>query len=749
MKRRSITGSMLGLAAALMLAGCGGRSSENTAPDPLSSVQSVVSEVIYENNVTQLSEGTSLRLVQIAGEKIYSAASSYDKETDTSSFSVTRISGEGNVEDVWEFSLGGGLLNARYCVRDDGSICIAASKDDMPWKLFLFDSEGQPLAEEELSAVEGPLDANDTMIPVQSDDQGRIYLLAGGKIYLFDESGSYKGMIVLKDSAAGWMLARSGDGSVYTAYLDGKKQILARLDYDTQSAVDVSPGFPDCRNNGQMIFACGDTGFWCVTDTKLMLYDWERRQEIEMFSWVNQGIRAEEVKGVMGPEEAPVILTGGMGNRKAKMYRLTPLSDEELAYLKEHGPTVIRLAGQWVPRDLETAALEFNASQKQYRVELVPYTDENDDWEEIEIAKEKLQREMVLDTSGIDMVCLQNLDVEALAKAGALEDLSPYLESSTLISREDMFEPVLQAFTMEGRLCCIPKRFTMFGISGDASDLSGRTGWTWDEFLDFADNHKESRLFGNTSFYTLFRALVSGDMFLEDRDGKLTFNENQCKRFLEVLKSLQEVPVETNEESYAVKKAAPLYWDVMYDFDIGVSRDPSKVFIGRPTADGTRGVYFEVGGVSQPCAIMSQSDCKEGAWAFYEYYLNSEDTGGGYPIFRSLFDEEADAWIHPVYTDHTMTPEGDVDVGSGFQLPETGARRGMDGIWYPLQGTQEDVDAVLAMIETGGYWITRDEQTLQTIISEEGEPYFQGQKDLDTVADIIGNRWLLYQAENG
>lgn len=739
---------MLGLAAALMLAGCGGRSSENTAPDPLSSVQSVVSEVIYENNVTQLSEGTSLRLVQIAGEKIYSAASSYDKETDTSSFSVTRISGEGNVEDVWEFSLGGGLLNARYCVRDDGSICIAASKDDMPWKLFLFDSEGQPLAEEELSAVEGPLDANDTMIPVQSDDQGRIYLLAGGKIYLFDESGSYKGMIVLKDSAAGWMLARSGDGSVYTAYLDGKKQILARLDYDTQSAVDVSPGFTDCRNNGQMIFACGDTGFWCVTATKLMLYDWERRQEIEMFSWVNQGIRAEEVKGVMGPEEAPVILTGGMGNRKAKMYRLTPLSDEELAYLKEHGPTVIRLAGQWVPRDLETAALEFNASQKQYRVELVPYTDENDDWEEIEIAKEKLQREMVLDTSGIDMVCLQNLDVEALAKAGALEDLSPYLESSTLISREDMFESVLQAFTMEGRLCCIPKRFTMFGISGDASDLSGRTGWTWDEFLDFADSHKESRLFGNTSFYTLFRALVSGDMFLEDRDGKLTFNENQCKRFLEVLKSLQEVPVETNEESYAVKKAAPLYWDVMYDFDIGVSRDPSKVFIGRPTADGTRGVYFEVGGVSQPCAIMSQSDCKEGAWAFYEYYLNSEDTGGGYPIFRSLFDEEADAWIHPVYTDHTMTPEGDVDVGSGFQLPETGARRGMDGIWYPLQGTQEDVDAVLAMIETGGYWITRDEQTLQTIISEEGEPYFQGQKDLDTVADIIGNRWLLYQAEN-
>lgn len=743
-------------AAILLLAGCQGKAEgnglsagEEDAPAP---VQNVESEMVYEGEVTELSEDITFRLVQFSGDKLYSGSVSYDEETDLCSCRVTRISAEGKAEEALTLPCGEGALSARYCVRDDGSICVSTAKDGTPWRLFLFDGTGELLVETQLNVLGESLGDGETVIPVQSDDQGRVFLLADGRIYLFDESGSYQGEIVLEDGAAGWMLARGGDGKVYTAYLSGKKQILARLDYEKKRAVDVGQGFPDCSNNKEgKIFACFGTGFWCVTDTELILYDWESGRKIKVFQWVNQGMLGTDVKGVTGGEDAPVIFTGGTGQKPARMYRLSPLSDEEMAYLRENGPDVIRVAGMWIPRDIEEAAIDFNASQKRYRVELVPYLDEaSTDQEEFEIAREKLQRDAVLDTSDVDILCMQNLDADALTRQGALEDLTPYLEGSTLISRDDMFEPVLQAFMVDGRLVCIPKRFCMICISGDVSQLGDRTGWTLDEFLDFAEKHRGERLFGDTMFYPLCDALVNGDMFLEERDKKTVFDGEQCKRFLEVLNTLQDVSTDSEEEQYAIWQAAPLHLSYLQDFDVGVSRDPSIEFIGLPTADGTGGVRFEVGGTSQLCTILSQSDCREGAWAFYEYYLNREDSGGGFPIFRPLFDEMAEEWMNPVYTGHTMTAEGEVDAGSGFPLPEAGARRRWKtGDWYPYQGTQEDVDAVLDMIGTGGYWISRNEKVLEQILTEEGEAYFQGQKDLDTVADIIGNRWMLYKAENG
>ena len=40
-----------------------------------------------------------------------------------------------------------------------------------------------------------------------------------------------------------------------------------------------------------------------------------------------------------------------------------------------------------------------------------------------------------------------------------------------------------------------------------------------------------------------------------------------------------------------------------------------------------------------------------------------------------------------------------------------------------------------------------DQDVVVDIFLEEGEPYLKGQKDLDTVVDIIGNRLKLYFAE--
>ena len=65
--------------------------------------------------------------------------------------------------------------------------------------------------------------------------------------------------------------------------------------------------------------------------------------------------------------------------------------------------------------------------------------------------------------------------------------------------------------------------------------------------------------------------------------------------------------------------------------------------------------------------------------------------------------------------------------------------------------TQEEIDQVLEIIRSGKrikYGLSADEETLRNIISEEAEAFFQGQKTVDEVAEIIQRRVSIYVSEN-
>jgi hypothetical protein len=61
--------------------------------------------------------------------------------------------------------------------------------------------------------------------------------------------------------------------------------------------------------------------------------------------------------------------------------------------------------------------------------------------------------------------------------------------------------------------------------------------------------------------------------------------------------------------------------------------------------------------------------------------------------------------------------------------------------------TQEEVDQTLALMEVARP-VTSGTDEVYSIISEEAEAYFKGQKTVDEVADIIQSRVKIYVSEN-
>lgn len=61
--------------------------------------------------------------------------------------------------------------------------------------------------------------------------------------------------------------------------------------------------------------------------------------------------------------------------------------------------------------------------------------------------------------------------------------------------------------------------------------------------------------------------------------------------------------------------------------------------------------------------------------------------------------------------------------------------------------TQEDVDNLKALIEVAKP-ISNNDQKIMEIVKEEAAPYFEGQKGLDDVVNIIQSRVSIYLSEN-
>ena len=127
--------------------------------------------------------------------------------------------------------------------------------------------------------------------------------------------------------------------------------------------------------------------------------------------------------------------------------------------------------------------------------------------------------------------------------------------------------------------------------------------------------------------------------------------------------------------------------------------------------------------------LSGQSGHLEGAWSFARYLLTEDyqsgllDRGGGLPTRRDVFEDNVQ---------DAAEYEGFCFINNQFMdLPAL---------------TPDQLDSAVSFIE-GVHHFAFDDVTVMNIIYEEAEGYFQGQKDVKRVVDVIQNRVGLYLQE--
>ena len=654
----------------------------------------------------------------------------------------------------------------------DGFFNAGAVEDQ--WQLYKFDQNGNKMFSKDISSL---MDTGYACY-MTTDARGYLYIGSGSSVWRCDAEGNEEGRItqeqISEEVSTGGLagLGCSRDGKVYAAFynyqstgsfmvINAMNYKLVELDFDGQKADMVYEDFPYQAGG---ILPGRSEDFLVYDDTAVYEYNLETQTGQSLFGWLDCDINGGRAKLMGELEDGRVVVVYGEGvwGDEVGIALLTKTWLDPEAAKK-----TLVLATMSGGNSLQAAVVDFNRHSEKYRIEIKQFYDYSggQDYSDGLVNLNNA----IASNNCPDIIALTGLEVEKLAAKGVFEDLGPYLEKSSLLGREDLLESILNAYTLEGVLTAIPRRFTVQTAVGSAKELAGIEKWTIEDVIALCEAHPGAELFHNNTKSSVMTYLMncSQDAFIDWSTGECYFDTEMFKHLLEFVNSVPDAVQQSGgmqsgffiidmESGPSIQERVQkgevlLEKGFMSDVNYGqLYREmfgSDVVFIGYPTADGESGHYVSVS--SDAYAISSKSENKEGAWEFIEKFL-MEDDGRylmGFPTLKSKLEMEIKKSL---YSGYVLDDNGDpiLDEDGEPIVNTEGRTHFYDGWEYTYRpSTQEEIDLVLKVLDE----VRLEPESgaeIMNIINEEAEAFYQGQKTVDQVAEVIQRRVSLYVSEN-
>ncbi len=585
------------------------------------------------------------------------------------------------------------------------------------------------------------------------DSKGRVYLSANAVVKMFDENGAYKGNI---DTGLDWIqdMGPGKDGNVYISYYDyamgGSDMAISMLDFEGRKLGEKYSNIPNC--NGFYPGATKD--FILYNSTEVFAYDMATQTYETVFKWLDVDVNGDYVENMSAvSEEKLVAIVRDWNTNETELVTL-----EKKAAAEVQQKTVITLGTFSTEQALQAYAVDFNKSNEMYRIQIENYYDSMDDSEtSYEDAVARLNSDVIAG-NGPDILDMNGMNEKLMVSKGVLEDLTPYLEQSTKLKKEDFVDGILEKFSADGVLAAIPRSVQLNTIVGKTSVVGDRFSWTLNEMMEMAEQYPDAQLFNgmdkNTMLY--YCMMFNGDAFVDWQEGTTSFDSEEFKA---VLSFINMFPDEFDWESYdgsvSLYQEDKVLLESAYISDFqqvqyyeAMFNEPTS-FVGFPMAGEGCGTALTAQGGRY--AISSKSEYKDAAWEFIEGFLLMENEmfDWGFSTIQAKLDAqmEEETKVDYIYDENgeIMYDENGEPLTYGGGMTSIGS----DGWEYTYHtATQEEAELTLKLLSIAQPTANTTDTEINAIIQEEAAAYFNGQKSVDEVAEIIQNRASIYVSEN-
>ena len=759
-----------------------GEAGSKSAKKDGSAAEELAPEFSYVSKFTSLPEELNAYDLMFSGQNAY--YTSYDYETESPALMKASMAsgtlGEGEIACALpeEFSVN------RFYVDVDGNIYVYgviepvlsedASQAEIDsfyenyWKntkksLFKFDAQGTPVYQENMDAAitDGEYFYPQKMV---ADAKGRCYMYAGeAGILLFDENGKSAGTVDMgmQTWVSGMGVAK--DGKVYASFQQynnsGVESVVAEIEFEGKKLGKSFKNFPSDGYSDAPFEPGTEKDLLFYTSTGVYEYSLDKEESEKLLTWLDCDVNGDTVRALMRAEDGKfyaVIQDYTVGANE--LAELSKVRTEEIAQRENLTVGVLYSDGE-----LSRKVVRFNKSNDKYRIKVKAYLDPNN-WSDTSYndAVAALNND-ILAGNAPDILDLSNLDAANLAKKGVLEDLGPYLDNSSNLSREDFLDRLLEAATLDGKLVYVPSGFTLQTIAAKKSIVGDRRGWTMEDMIALSKQYPNAELMEYTTKDDILQVMLrlNSDAFMDTANKSCSFDSQEFKNLLQFASSF---PAEYDYENqrltpFKLQDNSLLLVPVgIYSFqevqsELAYFGEEEATFIGFPSEDGGNGCIINPIG---QYGISSKSEHKDAAWEFLEELINADTENNnffyGFSSKKDLYEKQkAEALeVHYVYDENgdVMLDEfGDpvYENGGGYTMMGDNGET-WDYHYRPIKAEEVDmVEILLGKARVAN--LSVDTEVLQ-IVTEEAQAYFTGNKSLDDVVGVIQNRANLYIKEN-
>lgn len=606
--------------------------------------------------------------------------------------------------------------------------------------LVKYDSMGTQLEKVSLSEDLGEWYVYEMCI----DKEGRLYMNSGEKVFVYNAKLKFEKTIDINGFENMFLVE---DTRVFGVRHVAAGPELVELDTEkgdvkaTYGNVPAFNGFFADGRNGKLLYS----GL-----SKLYEYDLVTCESMEVLNWVDVNVDGNYIGAFKVLEDGRFALLYDNYEDDPEVIFLAKVPRAQIP--EKTVLTLASFAGDG--STLQQHIIRFNRTSEKYKVELKTYYEYGmaNDATDFDDAMTLLHMDIVSGEAP-DLIYLSQLDIFNLADSGALEDLTPYLEKSQVVKREDFLESVLKAYEIDDRLVTIPVSFTMRSLFAKERLVGAEAGWTLEEMMALKEEYPESLFISHLNReFALRMCLEYGwESFVDEETGECFFDSKEFVRVLKFAQSFgpwggfEQEPYEALQKDEMIIVDEGIHSVENYQMVRLLIEEPSTV-IGYPSADGTPITVISGG---DTYAIATRSDNKEGAWEFMESVLAEENMRKSYYSFSTrvtLLEE----WF-----DKAMEKEYEKDEAGNVLYDEAGEP--IEKIKYTwgygdwtaeiYAATEEEINELRQMIANVHLEGGRS-QTIINIVTEEAGAYFAGQKTAEEVAEIIQSRVKIYVSEN-